>query len=124
MHGTEGERYVMAPDNFKSRYLTEQPRKSPDAALDREGFQLYRPSGKIWAVRLSDADVAAGFPAGKFTASWGSDMLIAPDDYLATPYPAANEIYRIEAGAFASTYRASASGPCALLLRCCSGCNS
>ena len=58
MHGTEGERYVMAPDNFKSRYLTEQPRKSPDAALDREGFQLYRPSGKIWAVRLSDADVA------------------------------------------------------------------
>lgn len=105
VQGTLGERYVMKPDNFHSRYWSAEPRPCADPALAEEGFQTYRPKGKIWALQLSEEEVARSFPQGKFIAPWGSEMLIAPNDYLATPYPVANEIYRIEEHAFDTTYR-------------------
>lgn len=37
-------------------------------------------------------------------ASWGSEMLVEAGDLLAVIHPDANEIYRIQADAFAATY--------------------
>ena len=60
---------------------------------------------------MTEADIAESFPASKFVAPWGSEMLVNANDYLATPHPDASEIYRIEAAAFASTYRPIAADP-------------
>ncbi|KAL1528098.1 hypothetical protein AB1Y20_009463 [Prymnesium parvum] len=105
IHGTQGERYVMKPDNFAARYWADQPRPTDDPSLAAEGFQLFRPRGKIWALQLSREDVYQHFPEGKFIAPWGSEMLFAANDFLATPYPDCNEIYRIEEKAFHAMYR-------------------
>ena len=40
----------------------------------------------------------------QFAASWGEAMRVEPGEYLALPFPAGGEIYRIEAAAFANTY--------------------
>lgn len=111
VHGTQGERYVMAPENFASRYFVDEPKPSSDSILSREGFELFRPKGKIWALQLTTTDVATWFPGGNFTAPWGAEMIINAQDFLATPYPAANEVYRIEETAFCTSYRRCESLP-------------
>ena len=104
MCGTEGERYTMSALDFALRYERARPQKATGQALAEEGFQIYRPLGKIWAYVLSDEDVQKCFPAGQFVASWGSPMAVEAGDYLAMPFPAAGELYRIKQNAFANTY--------------------
>ena len=54
---------------------------------------------------LTEADVAAQFPGGSFMASWNEPFTVHAGDWLCMPHPDGGECYRIEAGAFASTYR-------------------
>ena len=104
MHGTQGERYVMRALDFTSRYERSRPEPAQTEELAKEGFQLFRPTGKVWARELSDEDCAIHSPAGKLVASWGSTMVVSPGDYLAMPHPAGGELYRIERTAFENTY--------------------
>jgi len=102
--GTEGERYSMSAEMFKSRYDVAAAMEAADASLQAQGFRCYTPTGRAWAQQVDQATVSACFPAGKFIAPWGSEMMIAPGDWLATAAPSADEIYRIEKTAFANTY--------------------
>mmetsp|Transcript_137328 Transcript_137328/g.342427 ORF Transcript_137328/g.342427 Transcript_137328/m.342427 type:complete len:183 (-) Transcript_137328:29-577(-) len=104
MHGTEGERYAIPPACFESRYAHDRPEPAADQALADEGFQLYQATGRCLAHQVTDEEVARDFPAGKFMAAWGEPMSLEPGDYIASPLPAANEIARIAASAFAHTY--------------------
>ena len=49
--------------------------------------------------------MAAHFPGGSFMASWNEPFTVHAGDWLCMPHPDGGECYRIEAGAFASTYR-------------------
>eukprot|EP00971_Amphidinium_carterae_P013854 272933-Amphidinium_carterae.1 len=64
---------------------------------------------KVLAVQVQAEEVKKFFPAGHFMASWGQPMLVEENDYLCAPLPAEgteiSEIYRIEKGAFAETYK-------------------
>lgn len=40
-----------------------------------------------------------------FIASWGEELLLLCGDIMALPYPSLDEVYRIEKGAFESTYK-------------------
>ena len=56
------------------------------------GLQLCRSVGKIWALRISAEDARTHFPAGRFIASSGAEMSVAPGDFLAMPFPAGLEL--------------------------------
>jgi hypothetical protein len=104
MHGTEGERYAMKVMDFSSRYETEKPEPAATSELMSEGFNLYMAKGKVWAREMTSSDIEMEFPAGQFIASWGSPMIVQSGDFLAMPFPAGGEVYRIEKTAFANTY--------------------
>ena len=104
IQGTEGERYTMAPLDFLTRYDRLRPEPPDDSTLEGEGFQLYPAKGKVWALQITEHDISESFPAGQFIAPWGSPMLMTPEDFFAMPFPAGNEIYRIEKIAFQRTY--------------------
>ena len=70
--------------------------------MQAEGFRLYGAIGRVWAHQLGEEECALSFPAGKFIAAWGEPMAVAPRDWIVTPHPAANEVYRIEVDAFAT----------------------
>uniref|UniRef100_A0A6T1GLY1 Uncharacterized protein n=1 Tax=Alexandrium monilatum TaxID=311494 RepID=A0A6T1GLY1_9DINO len=103
--GTEGEKYVLGADKFGERYDLATVEDAGDADLSSQGYKVYRPTGRVWAAQLDADAVQAAFPAGKFIAAWGSEMVVEAGDYIATPYPAAGEIYRVEKSAFANTYK-------------------
>ncbi len=103
--GTEGERFVLSADKFHERYDAANAQAPEDQALARQGYKTYRPTGQAWAQQFDEKGIAANFPAGKFMAPWGSEMIIEPGDWLATTVPLANEVYRIEQNAFRKTYK-------------------
>ena len=98
MQGIEGERYCVDGDVFHERYAHAfEPAESK--ALQAEGFRLYSATGRVWAHQLDEEACARSFPAGSFMAAWGEPMAVAPRDWIVTPHPTANEIYRIEVDA-------------------------
>ena len=51
------------------------------------GLQLCRSVGKIWALCISAEDARTHFPGGRFIASSGAEISVAPGDFLAMPFP-------------------------------------
>lgn len=113
---TQKERYFISDEKFGKLY--EQTPVSfadhPDVIeLHAEGFNAYIPRGRIVALPASKELLMQYFPAGKFMASWGESMVVEEGDYLAAPAPPddsglpndVTEVYRIEADAFAQTYK-------------------
>ena len=90
--------------DFMSRYDCTQPRSAHDPGLAEEGFQLYQPKGKVWAHKLTAAEVEAHFPAGRFMGKWGGAIAVQATDMLAMPYPNGGEIYVIKHALFCNTY--------------------
>lgn len=86
--GARGEHYLVPADTFATHY---------------EGLQLgardqeYQDSGAVWASQWSHEPT-------HFIAPWGEEMLIEKGDYLCSTTRHPNELYRIEAQAFALTY--------------------
>uniref|UniRef100_A0A7S3AIZ4 Uncharacterized protein n=1 Tax=Haptolina ericina TaxID=156174 RepID=A0A7S3AIZ4_9EUKA len=104
VQGPLGERYALDTHVFEARYDMTRPRYVADDVLAKEGFLTYLPTGKVWAHELSETDCAQHFSNGAFMASWGEPMAVMPGDYIATPWPAATEVYRVEREAFSKTY--------------------
>ena len=106
MVGSRGGRYVVKSASFALRYDTRDHMLEPaeDAALAAEGFKLFRPLGIIWALQLTPEHVAESFPGGGFTGHWGKTAAVAPNDFLAVPYPHGGEIYVIPGPLFHTTY--------------------
>ena len=106
LHGTEGERYVMAAEKFSARYDTKVSDAADGEGLAREGFRRYKAIGQVYAIQVGAAAVQESFPAGCFMARWGAEMAVEAGDWVVMPAPAADEVYRIEAKAFLKTYNA------------------
>ena len=109
VQGKTGERYSMTARDFEIRYERSRPEPASDASLAEEGFYLYRPIGKVWACELTVVAITTHFPAGKFIASWNSPVTVEAGDFLAMPFPAGGELYRIEKGLFFASYSLDAS---------------
>jgi len=91
------EMYVVKADYFEERYQFLREAE--------EGFALYRASGEIDALELSDANLnALGLEAPfQFEAPWGETMVAKTGDYLAVP-KGEEEVYRIARREFQETY--------------------
>ena len=73
-------------------------------SLTSEGYEAYRPTGRVWAKLVTKEDIEQWFPKQKFVASWGEPMAVDENDMIAVPWPNGGEIYRIERVAFQQTY--------------------
>ena len=91
----------MTNEAFVQRYDLERAEDARTQALRDEGFVWCRPTGRIWAHRLTTENVERYFPTGSFEAAWGEMMIVDAGDWLAMPYPGGGEVYRIAAAAFA-----------------------
>jgi len=89
--------YAVKADCFEERYQFLREAE--------EGFALYRASGEIDALELSDANLnALGLEAPfQFEAPWGETMVAKTGDYLAVP-KGEEEVYRIARREFQETY--------------------
>ena len=82
------EQYIIPEDIFFKRYEF--------FYFTGEGA-VYKPTGKIKAAKYCGEDL-------QFVAKWGRLMSLKTGDFLATPYPECNEIYRIANQEFFETY--------------------
>ena len=107
--GSSGRRYPMKAADFGIRYEYRHPEPPPpeDALLAREGFMLFTPIGKVWAYQVTLDDMNDFFPAQSFFGKIGTAITIEADDYLAMPFPSADEVYCIPKKLFHGTYRTS-----------------
>lgn len=71
------------------------------------GWALYKPLGQVRAIEISPEVMTQLDVDDEFyiTAPWGERQTACARDYLVTPYPASDEIYRIGRLEFEQTYR-------------------
>jgi hypothetical protein len=93
--GQRKERYLIKPDVFAARYAG-----PPLTYTDQD----YEPTGTVWGVEWTHKPLT-------FIAPWGKKMIIEPGDYLCSTNITPYELYRVEAKAFALTYRPVDTGP-------------
>jgi hypothetical protein len=92
--GISGETYLIDDKKLQSRYAF--------VAKTAEG-DLYRATGHCFAVEYQGTSFT-------FTAPWGEDMICDPGDFIAsTSKEGLDDVYRIEKGAFANTYKKAVS---------------
>lgn len=104
IYGSRGSFYSMEATDFAGRYDIINPEPATDPEL--ADFQLYSPTGKIWAQCLTETDIQKFFPLGQFVGKWGGAVKIQPGDALALPFPKGDEIYVVASRLFDRTYRA------------------
>lgn len=107
----DAELQVINKDKFQTRYETpgfEIPNCPNFAAvreeLAKQGFIAYMPKGIVRALRVEEEHMSQ-LPHGAFLASWGSEMIVEPGDFLVMPHPEGDSVYRIAREAMAETYR-------------------
>ena len=95
---------VLHPDEFEERFELDPGHTAP-----ADGFQPYRATGKLWAHEVSEAEVGAFFPAGKFVSA-GTLATIKAGDVLMMPFPGGGAVYRLDKQAFEQKYAKAISG--------------
>ena len=83
--GAEGEKYVLTPEKFESRYK-------------HKVGNVYTATGGCYAVQYEGIDFA-------FKAPWGEDMICKDQDYICSTVLTGDDVYRIERLIFLKTYR-------------------
>jgi hypothetical protein len=83
------EEYIVTEDMFFKRYKF--------FYYSGENSAVYMPTGKVKAIPYSGDETS-------FIANWGRPMALKSGDFLVSPYPDLNEIYRIAAKEFIETY--------------------
>lgn len=87
---TEWQECYLVPENkFFDRYIL---------FYNTECGSIYIPKGKIVACMYLGQDCS-------FYAPWGKLMMLKTGDYIASPYPQFDEVYRIAAKEFQETYK-------------------
>ena len=64
--GSRGAKYSMEKKVFSDRYDIGRTEPATDIALARAGFKLFNATGRVFAHKLTPAEVAAHFPHGRF----------------------------------------------------------
>ncbi len=95
-----GDYIVTNATQAREQYIV--PREKFLARHEQVEGGRWRPTARIRALRIT------GDEPFTLQARWGSDMPVKPGDYVATPLPAKDEVYRIAAAEFGEVYQ-----PCA-----------
>merc|ERR1711972_963932 len=88
------ERFIISDATFRKRYA-ETPDEFDDhpcaAELRAEGFQAYKPRGRLWAFEVTPEMFEKCFPKGEVMAPWRSVTKIEVGDLIACQYEAGIE---------------------------------
>ena len=103
VHDSWGDRYGMTASDFSMTFEL-SPKPARNEILAQENFQLFRQTGRIWALELSSEDVAKHFSTGILITNSGVAAVVEPGCFLITPYPCAGHVSVLDAKAFASTF--------------------
>ena len=92
------EEYVVKPPAFRERYKP--------AHQQKDGWDLYDAMGKIVALEMGAANLQSfGWQSPFYIeAPWKEPMQVKEGDYLASPLPGSNEVYRLARKEFFETY--------------------
>lgn len=82
------EKYIVSSEMFHSRY---------DFFYQDKFGAIYLPKGKIKACMYTGETLS-------FIANWGRQMILKSGDFIASPFPSFNEVYRIAQKEFYETY--------------------
>lgn len=93
------EQYIVGFEQFKDRYLVAIPLG--------EKRQTYLPKGKVKAIEVTREITLFLGLGNQFSieAPWGSGQYCEEGDFLVSPFPKMNEIYRIGCSEFKETYQ-------------------
>ena len=93
------EQYIVSGKTMGQRYR-------PSKALNDDWVE-YLPLGEVRAIVVDQSLISRLNKAESFfiTASWGSSQRVELGDFLVTPLPSENEIYRVGKKEFEQTYR-------------------
>lgn len=83
------EEYIVSEDMFFKRYKF--------FYYTGENSAVYKPIGRVKAIPYYGDETS-------FIANWGRPMALKSGDFLVSPYPDLNEVYRIAAKEFFETY--------------------
>ena len=100
----QSERFALDPLSFAVRFDRARPEPTEDAALEKEGYQVYAQLGKVWACKLTNEDVL-NFPSKCFVGKFGGTMQVEAGDWLAMASPSADEVFVVPQSHFATTYQ-------------------
>lgn len=82
------EEYIIPEEMFYQRYIK---------LYDYEDGSIYKPIGKIKAAIYQGSDI-------EFVAKWGRLMILKTGDFIVSPFPDFQEVYRIARKEFFETY--------------------
>ena len=89
-------------------FAAEYDRLRPEAMNDEHsrprGVSSIPTARKVIAHELNENDLKSYFPSGRFIDRWGGTVTVAAGDWLATPSPAADEVYVIPRSLFSIMY--------------------
>lgn len=92
-HTEAQEQYILTQTQLKKRYAFVHHAAS--------GWDIYRARGECRALRYDGEETT-------FLAIWNAPMILKPGDWIVTPLPDKNEVYRIAQKEFKETYKLKA----------------
>ena len=102
VHNSDGSRkHALTELDFDMLY---EPSFEQDEITSKTDLELYRPTGKMRAHKLSADDVATRFPAGQLIMSDGTTVRVREGDVLVLPYPASDGLSIVERDAFSEKF--------------------
>ena len=84
------EEYIISGEKLRKRYHVR--------SLPKNGWYTFKAKGECKALEYDGEDI-------EFMASWNEPMPLKFGDFIVTPLPDKNEVYRIAAKEFNETYR-------------------
>ena len=92
------EEYIVKPAAFHERYKPTHQKK--------DGWEIYDAQGKIVALEMNAVNLDSfGWQAPFWIeAPWKESMVVKQDDFLVSPLPGSDEVYRLARKEFFETY--------------------
>ncbi len=107
------EHYVVSKDKFPTLYSFSKAVDTNEDDNDKSHWDEYLPKGQVQAVEVDEmvlSLLAVENTPFELEAAWGETQRVERGDYLVSPLPQLNEVYRIAKSSFLGTYQLAKKG--------------
>ena len=102
------EHYVVSKDKFPTLYSFSKALDTNEDDNDNNHWDEYLPKGQVQAVEVDETVLsllAVETTPFEVEAAWGETQRVERGDYLVSPLPQLDEVYRIAKSSFLDTYQ-------------------
>ena len=107
------EHYVVSKDKFPTLYSFSKALDTNEDDNDNNRWDEYLPKGQVQAVEVDETVLsllAVETTPFELEAAWGETQRVELGDYLVSPLPQLDEVYRIAKSSFLGTYQLAKKG--------------